>query len=77
MKIEVKPVSECKMGNNPVTAYDLYVDGEVIATVNRKWLAVEIGRAIEAGLIEKTGDVQRRFEQWAYTNAPKLFNRIR
>jgi len=76
MEVEVKPVVQCKMGNNPVVAFDLYVDGELLATVKRKWLAIEIGRAIEAGLIEKTGDVQSRFETWAFTNAPKLFNRI-
>ena len=72
MKVEVKPV-----GNNPVTVFELYVDGESLATVKRKWLAVEIARAIEAGQIEKTGYVQGRFEQWAYLNARELFNRIR
>jgi len=77
MKVEVKPVVECKMGNNPVTVFELYVDGESLATVKRKWLAVEIARAIEAGQIEKTGDVQSRFAQWAYLNARELFNRIR
>lgn len=76
MNFEIKKEWQGRMGTNLTTTYEVYVDGEIVGFAKQKWLATAIGEAIVAGHIEATGDTTARFSNWAYTNAPDVFDRI-
>ena len=76
MNVKIEKTTECKMGNNPVTLWNVVVDGESIATVNRKYHAEAIAAAIVAGHIHPSGDAVMAFDRWAYSNDRAVFDRL-
>lgn len=74
--IVLKKEWEGKMGNSLTPTWIIFVDGQEVGFSKRKWLAQAIGEAVAAGHIPPTGDTTARFAQWAFTNDPKMFERI-
>lgn len=73
---ELRKVWEGRMGNNLTTSWEVWINGEIVGGDKRKWLACAVGEAIVSGKIEAAGDTTSRFADWAYTNAPAVFDRM-
>ena len=76
MNIKIKKTTECKMGNNPTASFEIYVDGELVGCVKRKYHAEAIALAIRSGHIHPSGDTEMAFDRWAYSNDRKTFDRL-
>ena len=76
MNVKIEKTTGCKMGNNQVTLWDVVVDGDSVATVNRKYHAEAIAAAIVAGHIHPSGHVEMAFDPWAYSNDRATYARL-
>jgi hypothetical protein len=64
------------MGADQVASFEVYVDGQLVGFSPRKWIALGIGRAIEAGHIERSGDTTSRWIGWLAKNDRATFDRL-
>lgn len=76
MKVEIKKVWAGRMGNDLRPAWETYIDGVIVGGSPRKWIAVAIGNAIEAGQIGADGDTEMALIKWARDNDPALLTRF-
>jgi hypothetical protein len=75
-RLTIKRVLEGRMGCDLTPSFEVYVDDELVGFSSRKWIALGIGRAIEAGHIERTGDTTSRYIGWLAKNDRATFDRL-
>jgi hypothetical protein len=74
--IEIRRIMEGKMGNDFHAAFEGYVDGQLVAYHQRRWLVIAIVDAIVAGHIEATGDTVLRYAKWAVHHDRANYDRM-
>lgn len=66
-----------KHGRFSAVHFDVLVDGALVASSDRKWIAQAMADAVAAGHITVNGgDLQMQFLRWASVHARQLLDRL-